>query len=929
MAGNSNNYALNVIVNGSPTPCIIFRNNTAKSPQRDMEIFKAILHEAFMMAVDIVQNSPLFKNRRSGNIPFADLLRKAMTNFDNTIFDYVPIPQNHSGFESMQICPKTDWAQFTQYSPSDLQEKELLNRMEDANALFDNIGNQEIATYNDEPIVGTEFPNRMEGANASFGNIGNQEIVTYNDEPIVGMDGSNSIIESYPSAKSYDSLSNANETAEITKLAGSEIMGIESKLGSIHGGTKREITELYWIDEMDDDIATIAFGKKARLCFETQGYKKGETVKARVRWRSGRKFADNSAELIYSGIVDENGKAISKEVWILNEKGGEQSPVSFDRDALFERMAGLNSSTQKDLLTEPYDYPFNDNIDIEMTGPAADSEKNLPVMDMGSKLGSIHGGTKGEITELYWIDETDNKIKTIASDKKARLCFETQGYKKGETVKARVKWYSSNKFADNPTELIYSGVVDENGKAISEEVWMLNEEGGEQSLVSFDLGANLFKRIAGLNSSTQKDLLSELNDYQPNNKADIKMMGSAVDSGKNLPVMATGSKLGSIQGGTEKKITKMYWIDEKTRKKIETIVPDQKAFLCFETQGYKKGDWVDADVKWSDGREFEDGLTKLSFSGMVDENGKAISIQMYNNSDACNIEDDDDKIETAENSTKEEVEIIIGRVIRGNPYVSRGAKYARLPDSLPLNKTYQVEVEVKGKKTVDLAIINSDSNNGSATITPSRITATQIVTIKGTAMTKEGCGGNLRIEAKVDGVVKAVSAGFSVCCHPVYFINTFNSDLDTLEDLGVVVTDNWSSDNGVFSDLAGTEISEIVSYDGKHDSPPFQKDISANNSKYLAGDAHTIDTHSISRGGIELTKEGISEAYQLSIYRCSRCGAVDIVMPNSGFKRIHSVYKDGEQWKHETKKTGANVTIRKHSTGAGNANVTSPEHELP
>jgi len=707
------------------------------------------------------------------------------------------------------------------------------------------------------------------------------------------------------------------------------VMDMGSKLGSIHGGTKREITELYWIDEMDDDIKTIAFGKKARLYFETQGYKKGETVKARVKWRSGRKFADNSTELIYSGIVDENGKAISKEVWILNEKGGEQSPVSFDRDALFERMAGLNSSTQKDLLTEPYDYPFNDNIDIEMTGPAADSEKNLPVMDMGSKLGSIHGGTKGEITELYWIDETDNKIKTIASDKKARLCFETQGYKKGETVKARVKWYSSNKFADNPTELIYSGVVDENGKAISEEVWMLNEEGGEQSLVSFDLGANLFKRIAGLNSSTQKDLLSELNDYQPNNKADIKMMGSAVDSGKNLPVMATGSKLGSIQGGTEKKITKMYWIDEKTRKKIETIVPDQKAFLCFETQGYKKGDWVDADVKWSDGREFEDGLTKLSFSGMVDENGKAISIQMYNNSDACNIEDDDDKIETAENSTKEEVEIIIGRVIRGNPYVSRGAKYARLPDSLPLNKTYQVEVEVKGKKTVDLAIINSDSNNGSATITPSRITATQIVTIKGTAMTKEGCGGNLRIEAKVDGVVKAVSAGFSVCCHPVYFINTFNSDLDTLEDLGVVVTDNWSSDNGVFSDLAGTEISEIVSYDGKHDSPPFQKDISANNSKYLAGDAHTIDTHSISRGGIELTKEGISEAYQLSIYRCSRCGAVDIVMPNSGFKRIHSVYKDGEQWKHETKKTGANVTIRKHSTGAGNANVTSPEHELP
>ncbi len=78
-----------------------------------------------------------------------------------------------------------------------------------------------------------------------------------------------------------------------------------------------------------------------------------------------------------------------------------------------------------------------------------------------------------------------------------------------------------------------------------------------------------------------------------------------------------------------------------------------------------------------------------------------------------------------------------------------------------------------------------------------------------------------------------------------------------------------------------------------------------------------------------LTTEGVSVAHQLCIYKCNCCGAVDIVMPNSGFERIHKIYKVGEQWKHQTEKKGASVTIGRYSTGAGNANVKSPEHDLP
>ena len=83
---------------------------------------------------------------------------------------------------------------------------------------------------------------------------------------------------------------------------------------------EKKITKLYWIDvETKEEIETIASNQKALLCFETQGYKKGETVKAKVKRNDGGKFANNSTELTFSGIVDENGNATSKEIYELNE----------------------------------------------------------------------------------------------------------------------------------------------------------------------------------------------------------------------------------------------------------------------------------------------------------------------------------------------------------------------------------------------------------------------------------------------------------------------------------------------------------------------------------------------------------------------------------------------------------------------------------
>jgi murein DD-endopeptidase MepM/ murein hydrolase activator NlpD len=49
-----------------------------------------------------------------------------------------------------------------------------------------------------------------------------------------------------------------------------------------------------------------------------------------------------------------------------------------------------------------------------------------------------------KITKLYWVDaETGEVIKAMSANQKARLCFETKAYKKGEVVKAKVLTPSS------------------------------------------------------------------------------------------------------------------------------------------------------------------------------------------------------------------------------------------------------------------------------------------------------------------------------------------------------------------------------------------------------------------------------------------------------------------------------------------------------
>jgi len=286
--------------------------------------------------------------------------------------------------------------------------------------------------------------------------------------------------------------------------------------------------------------------------------------------------------------------------------------------------------------------------------------------------------------------------------------------------------------------------------------------------------------------------------------------------------------------------------------------------------------------------------------------------------------------------------VTIGRVMRGNPYVPKNAPASDgMPDSVPPGKTYEVEVTVTWSQAscpgqyIELSIINGSADNGTATVAPTQITATSKVTVTGGDQTKPGNGGNLKIQAKLDGAtVKVESAGFTVCAHPLDWSDTLAggsaaaADIDDPRIVGVVVQDGWDSDSGTFGDLSETEISEVVD-GGPSISPPFPAMRGGgSNSTYLTGGGLTQDTHTIGRPA---AGPGASHQFrQLSIFKCHRCGAVDKVQPNSGLTITHYVFDaGGGHWKHHVKKVGAKVTVGAYTSEAGTANVTSLDHDLP
>ncbi len=289
----------------------------------------------------------------------------------------------------------------------------------------------------------------------------------------------------------------------------------------------------------------------------------------------------------------------------------------------------------------------------------------------------------------------------------------------------------------------------------------------------------------------------------------------------------------------------------------------------------------------------------------------------------------------------------IRSLIRGNPYVPQGALASDgMPDSVPPAKPCSVLVTVDPSlegtsQFIELTVINSSGDNGSATVFPSRITKSATVTVTGGSQTAPGHAGQLQIQAKLDGnIVNATSAGFSVCAHPLNMAATLGLDVNDETAVGIIVRVAIQSDSGRFGDLDQIAMSEVVEQFRK-DQPPFNEGSGfANTSGFQSiipplgkqGKPQTqIDRHVEPRPAPG--PNGKSNRIQLHIFNCQRCGAVNKVLPKSGFDILHEVFQVGKIFKHRVTKVGAPISIKVatnvfKATAGSATGCRSPEHDL-
>jgi hypothetical protein len=293
----------------------------------------------------------------------------------------------------------------------------------------------------------------------------------------------------------------------------------------------------------------------------------------------------------------------------------------------------------------------------------------------------------------------------------------------------------------------------------------------------------------------------------------------------------------------------------------------------------------------------------------------------------------------------------IGRVIRSNPHVDKGAKDEGLPDSLPPKKQYQVEITVTpsldsagcaADQFIELSIAGGSKDDaGTATISPDRITKTTTVTVEGVEQTKsdssekDSHAGKLKIQAKLNGnKLLAESKGFSVCAHPLNWFEAFDSDIDEewsaheqKHVVGMLVKISCEFDSGMdlkhdLMDLRGAEVKEVLDFSVRPKEPPFHY-YPFDTSEYQLAVALGTDRHTILFP--EERPDADWKIPQMSVYKCHRCGCTDVALPNSGMHIIFHV----KNKKFFVEKIPASVTIKGKSVKAANfPKVKSNELEL-
>jgi hypothetical protein len=255
-----------------------------------------------------------------------------------------------------------------------------------------------------------------------------------------------------------------------------------------------------------------------------------------------------------------------------------------------------------------------------------------------------------------------------------------------------------------------------------------------------------------------------------------------------------------------------------------------------------------------------------------------------------------------------------------------------MPPSVPPRKSYAVQVSIvpplTGGDVIDISIVNSSPQNGTATVAPNRITKTATVIVTGGQQTEPGNAGKLQIQASLNGTIKAVSPGFSICAHPLNLrskilekglAKDFKDGGDVFTDIsaGAIVHETLESDSGVFDDLDKGEWSEVVEM-LQRPSPPWPQGSGiVNNSgfKPIKPPDRTIigDQHLDSRPGPG--PAAVAERLQAHMFNCFRCGANEAAVPNSGFSITHNVTdpQNNGKFRYQFKKTPTDIGVKAQS----------------
>jgi hypothetical protein len=141
-----------------------------------------------------------------------------------------------------------------------------------------------------------------------------------------------------------------------------------------------------------------------------------------------------------------------------------------------ERIEKIAPNKYATLVIKTKDYRRKDELKIKLPINGEDktfvthvNSKGIAILKNVYKYESINKNPR--ITKMYWIDnDTQEIIEIMQPNQRARLCFETENIEEGKKVKARVKFANGVKFGNGSTQLVFSGIVNKNGIAISEQV---------------------------------------------------------------------------------------------------------------------------------------------------------------------------------------------------------------------------------------------------------------------------------------------------------------------------------------------------------------------------------------------------------------------------------------------------------------------------